>query len=73
MSVRVEKSRDGASRGFQPSRREPSHTNAKLSNMALLHLFPIYHSPLCGPGICRAGEGISTAYEKLDQRQFISL
>ncbi len=25
----------------------PSHANVKLSNMALLHLFSIYHCPLC--------------------------
>lgn len=28
--------------GFQPGLRKPSHTNAELSHMALLHLFSIY-------------------------------
>ena len=32
-------------------RANSSHTNAKLADMALLHLFSMYHSPLSGRGI----------------------
>lgn len=60
MSVYVEKSQEDMCRGFPPS-----PTNAKLSNMALLHLFSIYRSPLSGLGI--AGADFSAAYEQLDQ------
>lgn len=58
--MHVENGRDDTCGGFQSSLRKPSHTNAKLSNMALLHLFSMYHSPVCGPGI--AGGGISVLH-----------
>ena len=48
--VYVEKSQDDTCGGFQPSLGKPSHTNAKLSNMALLHLFSVYRSPPSGLG-----------------------
>lgn len=61
MSVYVEKSHDDTCCGFQPG-----HTNAKLSKMALLHLFSVYHSSFCGPGI--TGGAFQCCIVKLDQR-----
>lgn len=52
MSVYAEKSQSDVCHGFQ---RKLIYTNAKLSNMALLHLFFIYHCHLNGLDIAGGG------------------